>query len=112
MTIEEKQKIDVISISEDETTAIMTISDHLSWEKEEEHLLLLQNKINVYLGTIENGEIYEVYPLSKNKKFTIRIYAKYDLTENAKQFIDKVRGILEKAGYGFIWKLHSGSQGQ
>lgn len=104
MTIEETQVIDVMSISKDSSTAIMTISDHLDWKNEEEHMLLLQNKINSYLGTVENGELYEVYPESKGKKIEIRICAKYNLTYNAQEFVRKVKKIIEDSGYFFTWK--------
>jgi len=104
MTVEQKQVIDVMSLSKDEKIAIMTISDHLDWDDEHNHMLLLQDKINVYLGTIENEEIYEVYPQSKGKKFEIRVCAKYDLTKNAKEFINKVKNIVENGGYTFVWE--------
>ena len=55
MSVENSQVIDAISINPQDVV-VLTISDHLEWDEENEHLLLLQNKINAYLGVIESGE--------------------------------------------------------
>ena len=55
MSDENKSVIDIISLDKDDVE-ILTIADHLEWYKENEHLILLQDKINAYLTAIENGE--------------------------------------------------------
>ena len=45
-----------MSIDNDENV-VLTITDHLEWDIENEHLLILQDKINAYLGAIEDGEL-------------------------------------------------------
>ncbi|HDR7643838.1 DUF6572 domain-containing protein [Bacillus mycoides] len=59
------------------------------FEDEEEHILLLQEKINTYLSFIETGEIYEVYPEAEGKQFVIKVHAKYPCTEWGKKFLEK-----------------------
>jgi hypothetical protein len=104
MTIEQQGVVDFISMSKDKKIVTLTISDHLTWTEELEHMFLLQEKINKYLAFIESGEIYTAYKKAKGKKIEIEIYAKYDLTEKAKQFIDEIRNVLENAGYLFEWR--------
>lgn len=58
MSVKNPWIIDAISINQN-ADAVLTISDHLLWGARNEHLVILQNKINVYLGFIESGEIYE-----------------------------------------------------
>jgi hypothetical protein len=103
MSIENCDIVDSIGII-NESIASLLITDHLNWENEKEHMLLLQNKINKYLSFIESGEVYSTYPLAKEKKFEIRVYAKYTLTKNAEQFMHRMKILLEKAGYFFIWE--------
>lgn len=44
MSIENLNVIDVVSIDKNENV-VLTISDHLEWDEENNHLLLLQDKI-------------------------------------------------------------------
>ena len=104
MSVIDIDVVDSIGTVNDELVSLL-ITDHLDWVDEKEHMIILQNKINKYLSFIESGEIYTAFPKSKNKKFEIIIYAKYALTNDAKIFIDKVKNILEGAGYCFVWKL-------
>ena len=45
MTIHDPDKIDAIGL-EGNSTAVLTISDHLDWDDENSHLEVLQEKIN------------------------------------------------------------------
>ncbi len=45
MSIEQVEKIDFISTTS-EGKVELTISDHLEWDAENNHLLILQNKLN------------------------------------------------------------------
>lgn len=104
MSVEDKNVIDFVSIDSPNKKVILTISDHLEWGEENEHLLILQDKINTYLGAIENGELFEKYPKSKDKDFVIEIIAKYEPNNDGYNFLNQVRGILEEAGYDFVFK--------
>jgi hypothetical protein len=47
MSIEQIDVVDFVSIDKNSGDAWLTISDHLTWDRNEgEHLLLLQNKLN------------------------------------------------------------------
>lgn len=60
MSVEEKNKIDIIT-SNKQGILVFTISDHLEWGSNNDHLVILQEKINSYLDFIESGQIAESY---------------------------------------------------
>ena len=106
MSIEQKEVIDIVSIDA-KGNAVLTISDHLPWDEENEHLLLLQDKINSYLGAIEDGQLYDVYPNAKNRNIIIRVVALDSPTKDGFLFLEKVKGVLGSAGYGFEFRQKS-----
>jgi len=100
MSVEDLNVIDFASIDA-EGRAVLTISDHLEWDEGNEHLLALQNKINLYLGAIEGGELYEKYPQARDKRLLIRVVAKHVPSDDGWIFLERVKETLEGAGYGF-----------
>lgn len=100
MAVDNTDVIDFVSINQQGVVSL-TISDHLEWDSENEHLLLLQDKINAYLVAIESGEIYESYLSAVGKEFEIRVVVKYSPDKTALEFFEKVRIYLLSRGYGF-----------
>lgn len=100
MSVENKEVIDFISVESNKV--YLTISDHLKWS-DENHLLLLQDKINAYLETIENEQIYEVYPDSLGKIFVIQVVTKYKPNKKAIIFLNEIKTFLKKNNYEFIF---------
>ncbi|MGX9362745.1 DUF6572 domain-containing protein [Pantoea ananatis] len=77
MSIEEINKIDFINTSnEDDELVLLGITDHLSWGDDvNEHLLLLQDKVNAYLNFILSGQMIELFPAACGKsKFCIEVF--------------------------------------
>jgi hypothetical protein len=105
MSVEDKDFIDIISIDKEEN-AVLTISDHLEWDEANEHLLILQAKINSYLGAIESGELYLKYPNAKGKNICIRVVALYEPNVDGFKFLESVKEVLIDAGYGFTFLIH------
>jgi hypothetical protein len=103
MSIEQQNTIDVIGIDKETNQVILTISDHLEWQ-ENNHLVLLQEKINAYLRFIESGEINESYPDAKNKSVVIKIRALHKPNREARSFLEKVKRIIEGAGMNFLFE--------
>ena len=93
MSVEQIDKVDFISTTE-KGIIKLTISDHLEWDSKNEHLLILQNKINAYLNFIESGQIFEEYPSSVNKKVEIEIVLKFPPNEIGNTFLDKCKTII------------------
>ena len=106
MSVIQSEKIDFVGKSKDNTKLSLVISDHLDWsDPKNEHLGILQNKLNDYLAFIESGELFEKYPIAKGKKIVIQIVAKYSLTDVAKQFYDKATSLIKNAGFTLEFKL-------
>lgn len=108
MSVEDKNIIDIVS-TDLAGNAILTITDYLEWDEENEHLIILQEKINSYLGTIETGELFTNYPNAEGKNIIIRIIALNEPDAEGYTFLDRVKGILNSAGYGFEFKRRSSS---
>jgi glycerophosphoryl diester phosphodiesterase len=101
MSVENTKIIDFIS-TDSNANVVLTISDHLEWDVENEHLLLLQNKINAYLEFIENGDLFEKYPDAKGRKIVVNLVTKHSLNKIALDFIGRVKDFLADHGYGFV----------
>jgi hypothetical protein len=104
-TIEQKDKIDAIGIDKETEITILKIFDHLDWNDELNHLLLLQEKINSYLSFMESGEIYEAYPDSQDRKLMIQIDFLEKPSENAIKFLDTVSKIMNDAGFELTYSI-------
>ncbi|WP_247362343.1 DUF6572 domain-containing protein [Ralstonia pseudosolanacearum] len=101
MSIVDSNVIDMIGIpSDDLSLVVMGISDHLDWgDDTQEHLLLLQEKINCYLRFFESGEVYDAFPSARGKRFVIELIAKYEMSdERAKEFFAAAKSVLEASG--------------
>lgn len=104
MSVENSKVIDFASI-DNNGNAVLTISDHLEWDDNSDHQLLLQNKINAYLSTVESGNFYDDYPDAKDRNIIINVVSKYEPNNNGNLFLDRVRKVLESAGYAFKFSV-------
>lgn len=101
MSLRDLEQIDLLAVEKETGYVQLIIADGEKWEDEEEHVSLLIEKIYAYLGFIESGAIYEMYPDAKGRQFVIKIHGKYRCTEYGEEFLENVEGIIMKAGYGF-----------
>ena len=108
MSVEESTIIDFISF-DDENHVILTVSDHLDWSAEREHLLLIQEKLNSYCKYIENGQIYDEYPDARDRRPLISVVLFHELVPQAEEYFQKVKQTLECEGFGFEWKKYQGN---
>lgn len=104
MSVEDIKVIDIISLDKEEKEVILTISDHLEWDNENEHLLILQDKLNTYLAAIEGGDLYVQYPKANKKSICIQIVALHSPNEDGLIFLQRTKEIIENAGYRFFFK--------
>jgi hypothetical protein len=103
MSVENSKVIDFIS--EKDNKIVLTISDHLEWDKGNEHIYLLQEKINAYLMAIESGQVNKSYPKSIGKSFIVSVALKYAPDETGIAFLSNVNEILSNAGYIFKYYI-------
>jgi hypothetical protein len=105
MTVEQSGVIDIISIPPNSEIANLIISDHLPWDDTvPDHLLLLQNKINEYVGFIESKSLYEARPDLKEKHLIIKIVNKYPYSNEAEKFLRQAGFFLANAGYALSFE--------
>lgn len=100
MSIENTNVIDIVSLDK-EGNVVLTVSDELEWDKENIHLLKLQNKLNAYLDAIDNGSLYENYPDAKDRNIVINVVSKYFPNEDGEEFLERTKRALESVGYVF-----------
>lgn len=97
-TILDTRTID--AMAEEKGCIILFIFDHLDWENEGEHLMILQDKINVYIEYMQSKQYKKImkYKFKKISGFIIDIKFKYDITPNCKKFIDIARNTVYPIG--------------
>lgn len=100
MTIEDKNKIDMITMTKEgiyPQKVILIITDHLNWESDiNEHLFQLQEKLNVYINVIESKNIYKYFPDAKGRdNFLIKIYFKYQIPDECIRFLEKINEVIK-----------------
>jgi hypothetical protein len=89
----------------------LTVVDDLDWADEENHLLLLQEKLNTYLAFIESGEVFErlVEEVGRRVPETtpikITILAKFDLTAHSLAFVDHATEAFRRAGFALCHRV-------
>ncbi len=103
MGLENIEVIDVISIDLS-GNVVLTISDDRMWD-DDNHLLLLQNKINAYLNVIECGDLIQIYPDSAGRNIVLNIVAKYPPNNAAESFLEQTKNILHSSGYDFNFSV-------
>ncbi len=103
MSIEQSNTVDFIGEENATGTVVLTIADHLSWDREYEHLSMLQAKLNAYLAFVESGEIADKYSV-EGKQIRIDIVGQFPLSEKAFDFLLKAQLEVEKAGFTLTWR--------
>ena len=104
MPVDDLTVIDFVSLDLN-GNAVLTIGDHLEWDENNEHLFILQSKINVYLDAIENGSLYDAYPNAKNRNIIIQVAAQYEPNDIGVSFLKRTRKTLKIAGYDFSFSV-------
>jgi len=106
VAIDDPGTIDIISEDPDTETLFLTISDHLDWDDTTAHQLALQSKLNAYLRFIESGEVLEHRPHAAEMHIVIIVAARCEPDTAGRLFIERVRGLIESAGFGLRYELH------
>lgn len=104
MSVDKTGVIDAIGIDKSTGEIVLTITDPLDWGNDE-HLLLLQEKLNTYLSFVEGGELLITYPDAKGRDVLIRIVCKFPPDESGVRFLRKVSRIVEGASMKFDYGL-------
>ena len=105
MSIEDTDVIDIIGTNRTTGETVLTISDHLDWSDSANHLTLLQSKLNRYLAFVESGEILEQYPNADLGKIVFEVVFKFLPDDAGRDFLKRVKPIIESAGFAFEEQL-------
>ena len=104
MSVEDLDIIDFISTNK-AGDIVLTISDHLEWNKNNKHLIILQDKLNRYLEFIATGQLEKEYQQLKNQRIIINIVLKFKPNQDADIFFKKVEEKIKASGYFFSLKI-------
>ncbi len=110
MSVDQTNVVDAIGMDTATGNVVLTITDHLEWTgHDNDHLLLLQEKLNTYLSFVESGEILQTYPNAKDKTVLIDVVCKYPPNQQARDFYSQIVQIIEGAGMKLKHRLYNAS---
>ena len=98
MSVEQADTIDLIGVEAATGKVVLTISDHLDWDENNEHVLILQDKINSYLAFIESGELVSAYPDGEGRVPVIEVVMRLPPPQVGLEFLNRVGAILGPTG--------------
>ena len=89
MSVIENSVVDGMGLAENGKMK-MLITDHLDWVDEYNHLLILQEKINAYIGFCEGEQYKDVYADVEIEHVVFEIHFLYEPTKNAYIFLKQI----------------------
>lgn len=98
MSVVDSTVVDGIALTEDKNGIVLLITDHLDWSEEYQHLMTLQEKINTYLGFLEEKQYEEMYKEETITYGIIEIHFQHNLTDNAEKFLQAVQNQVAQYG--------------
>jgi hypothetical protein len=104
MSVSNSAVIDGLGISEGDGKAVLTISDHLSWQDSKTHFDLLERKIGAYLAFIQSGQIVDSLPTAEGKGVRIELIHEHAPNDAARRFISAAQQQLKTLGVEFVAK--------
>ncbi|WP_105253559.1 DUF6572 domain-containing protein [Pseudoalteromonas sp. T1lg75] len=75
---------------------VLVITDHLDWSAPQEHLLVLQQKLNTYIAFVESGQIFSDFPECDGDAISILIACQFEPSGAAIQFFEKAHLFLKQ----------------
>ncbi len=103
MCMDDAKAIDKVTL-DGANNLVMVIKDNLPWDKgvckieEKEHLMILQEKINICIEYINQKKHLKQFPDVDIKRAFIEIYFKYMYTEHCDRYLQLVHSQLEQYG--------------
>jgi hypothetical protein len=106
MSVLDSDRVDFVASKGAVVQLVMT--DHLSWDDVEEHMLALQDKINAYIAFVESGQIDQVanVPPPGERQVIVSIVLKEPAALEVEPFFGEARRILGEIGVGLEIRVH------
>ena len=98
MSVVDDNTVDGIALTDDNEGIVLLLSDHLDWDDEYNHLLILQEKLNAYIYFLEEKQYEEIYSNANIVYGIIDIHFLHKITKNIKKFLKSVQVQLEELG--------------
>lgn len=105
MTIEQANTVDFVSVDPTTNEVVLTISDDLPWDAENNHLMHLQNKLNNYLAFIESGELLRAYPHAEGRGVVIDVVCQHPVSVCGQLFFVQAASIAKGAGFNLTYRV-------
>jgi hypothetical protein len=107
MSVEQRGMVDAIGSSKPDGHTVLNIIDGLPWLPDNEHLLILQNKINDYIEFLQSGQLFEARPQARGLAIEIQIVFKFKPAGDGIRFLQIARETIRQAGFQFSTKTLS-----
>ncbi|PYK13936.1 MAG: hypothetical protein DME65_00335 [Verrucomicrobia bacterium] len=91
---------------DDANNVNLVISDQLDWSATKERLLLLQEKLNTCCKYVENRQLYDEYPRTRDRRTMINIVFFHRPVAEGEQFLQRVTSVLEQEGFSLCWSVN------
>lgn len=98
MSVSQSALVDAIGVETSTGKVVMTISDHLGWEDEMEHIALLREKLDSYLRFVESGELLTAYPAAVGRPVAVDVVARVEPSGAGLDFLRSAMTTMGKAG--------------
>lgn len=98
MSVVDNKTVDGVALTDDKNGIILLITDHVDWSDEYRHLVVLQEKINVYITFFEEKQYEEIYKEEEIAYGVIEIHFLHNLTVNAEKFLQSVQNQVAELG--------------
>ena len=98
MSVVDNKTVDGVALTDDKNGIILLITDHVDWSDEYRHLVMLQEKINVYITFFEEKQYEEIYKEEEIASGVIEIHFLHNLTVNAEKFLQSVQKQVAELG--------------
>lgn len=105
MAIENAMVVDETHINEEAKRVFLVIVDELSWDNENEHLKMLEDKVNSYIKFYRSGQVLQLYPESEDYEVVITAVFKEELSEYAKVVASELGKSIENLGLSFVYNI-------
>jgi hypothetical protein len=106
MSVDQTDVIDFVGRSKATGDLVLTVSDHLDWEDPLEHLYVLQEKLNHYVGFVQSGQLVGNYADAAGKKVHIQVFFRCPPPAGAaRQFLATARSTMESHGLTFSFHI-------
>ncbi len=109
MTILQTDRIDLVATRPDSSVVKLVITDVLDWDDFENHVRLLQDKLNTYLAFVETGQLARMKdpPIPRSPDIHIVLALPHAPTRDATALFAEVREFLANVNIAFDVEVHA-----